>query len=106
MSQEEIVVGTEGTFVGSRELFADAREIIAFAIRVVLATRETRDVIQLGEPFETFEFLVDNAEAGVLSALAFTAAEWIIDTAHASGQDPAECYAAWVLDWVRTHPGS
>jgi len=105
MSQDDVVDLTEDTCVGSRELFADARELIAAAIRVVVATQQTGDVILLGEPFETFQWLVDNVDADVLSALALTAADWIVDTARSSGQDPAECYAAWVLEWVRTHPG-
>jgi hypothetical protein len=105
MRQEDVADRTEDTFVDSRELFADAREIIAAAMRVVVATHETGDVIQVEEPFETFQFLIENAEAGLLGALALTAADWIIDTAHACGQDPAEFYAAWVLEWVRTRRG-
>jgi len=104
MRQDDVVNLSEDTLVGSRELFADAREIIAAGMRVLLATQETADVVDVEESFETFQFLVDDAEAGVLGALALTAADWIIDAAHASGQDPASCYAAWVLEWVRTHP--
>jgi hypothetical protein len=94
------------TFAESRDRFADAREIIAAALQVVMTVRNSgEDLLAIREPFDSYSQLIEDAEDGVLGAMALTTANWIISVAETSGRDPVEFYAEWVLEWVRSHPG-